>query len=76
MLVYSVSYFSNDSRMSCVNGVWCICSSLEKAHKAIDTYMTKYSEKLIDMQESINGIQTYYTTDGRYIVECVELDDV
>lgn len=76
MLVYSVSYFSNDNRMSCVNGVWCVCSSLERAQRAIHTYMERYEETLLDMQEKENGLIYYYTNEGYYIIECVELDDI
>ena len=76
MLVYSVSYFSSDSRMKCVNGVWCVCSSLEKAQRAIQIYMERYEETLLDMKEKRDGLIYYYTNEGRYIIECIELDDI
>lgn len=77
MTVYCVAYHAaNEAVNNVVGGLWGVFSSYDKAREAVEAYMERYNELLLNAYEQPNGIYRYETSTGHYLVEAAEIDSI
>jgi len=74
MKVYVVSWSGGPSMLTSLDGVYCVCDTLEKAQRAISNYITEWDDALLDFDIDITK-RLYFTTKGTWKLECLIMND-
>ena len=74
MKVYVVSWNGGSSMLPCLDGVYCVCDTLEKAQHAIFDYITEWEDTLLDVDHEIVS-QLYFTIKGTWKIERLTMND-
>jgi hypothetical protein len=74
MKVYVVSWNGGPSMLSALDGVYCVCDTLEKAQHAIFNYITEWKDTLLDVDIDITE-QLYFTAKGTWKIERLTMND-
>lgn len=78
MYVYAVSYHDCTGRYKgMTDGMWCICSTMEKAIAAVRKYIEDYHDVKCDDEggDGIN-VRIIYCEQSTYLIEKVRIDDI
>lgn len=73
MKVYVLSYYSNGEHEA-TDGVYGVFSSVIKAWKQIDKFVSDFNETIYDFDLNMET-QTIYTDKGTYLIEIMTLDE-
>lgn len=74
MKVYVVSWNGGPSMMNCLDGVYCVCDTLEKAQRAVFNYITEWNDTLLDVDLDVTE-QLYFTAKGTWKIEHLIMND-
>ena len=74
MKIYVVSWNGGPSMLSVLDGVYCVCDTLEKAQHAIFSYITGWKDTLLDVDIDITE-QLYFTAKGTWKIERLTMND-
>lgn len=58
----------------CLDGVYCVCDTLEKAQRAISSYITEWNDALLDFDLDITK-RLYFTKKGTWKIEYLTMND-
>ena len=74
MKVYVVSWNGGPSMLTCLDGVYCVFDTLEKAQRTIFDYITEWEDTLLDIDLEPTT-QLYFTAQGTWKIEQLEMND-
>ena len=75
-IIYIVSFQAPDAvRNKIYGGMWGAYATFEKATEKVENWIAEYNETIHDFQEHDNGLFTYYTDKGTWVIEPTILDD-
>ena len=74
MKVYVVSWTGGPSMLTSLDGVYCVCDTLEKAQNAISDYITEWNDALLDFDIAI-AERLYFTVKGTWKIERLTMND-
>ena len=74
MKVYVVSWNGGPTMLTCLDGVYCVCDTLEKAQWAVSNYITEWNDALLDFDFGITE-RLYFTAKGTWKIEFLTMND-